>query len=269
MYSLTLTCSPAEVDLLSAELWEFGTAGIRELDAGDHVTLIAGFEDNNRRQDLLSRFAAFSPDWEMEDATDWVQWTRDAWPARMIGSRLYLAPPWSNDVTPNGRVRLTHNPGLACGTGEHPCTQLALEALERLVSPGCRVLDIGTGSGILAIAAVLLGAHSAVGADTDIEALQAARQNFELNQLEPALFGGSADAVRNDQFDIVVANISGSVLLSIFDDLGRLARAGGQLILTGFTEWELPRFLQLIPSAEISSMNEWRCVTSRHPTLFS
>jgi ribosomal protein L11 methyltransferase len=263
MYSLSLTCTPDEVDLLSAELWEFGTAGIRELDAGQRVTMIAGFESNDAREDLLSRFAAFSPEWEMEEATDWVQWTHHAWPPRAVGARLYLAPPWSKDSTPEGRVRLIHNPGLACGTGEHPCTQLALVALEQLVTPGCRVLDVGTGSGMLAIAALLFGAGLALGADTDIEALRAARENFELNHLEPMLFGGSTTAARDGQFDVAVANISGTVLLSIFDELVRVTRVGGHLILTGFTEWELPAFLKLLPSSKVSSMNEWRCVTAR------
>ena len=75
-----------------------------------------------------------------------------------VGERLFLAPPWSEETVPDGRVRLIHNPGLACGTGEHPCTQMALAAMERIVKPGDRVADIGTGSGILAIGAALLKA---------------------------------------------------------------------------------------------------------------
>lgn len=262
MYSLSLTCMLNEVDLISAELWELGTAGIRELDYGDRVTLIAGFDTNAAREDLLARFARFAPDWEMEEAVDWVQWTYDAWPARAVGDRLFLAPPWSSDSTPSGRIRLIHNPGLACGTGEHPCTQLALEALERVAKPGGRVLDVGTGSGILAIAAKLLGAHFVVGVDNDVEALRAARENFELNRLTPSLFGGSVDAVRHAQFEVTVANISGTVLLSILDDLKRVTRPGGHLILTGFTEWELPRFVDMLPWAQVSRNEEWRCLTS-------
>lgn len=262
MYSLHLTCNPETVDLLSAELWELGTAGIRELDYGERVTLIAGFENNAGRAAMLERFAAFSPEWELEEATDWVQWTQDAWPPRPVGERLYLAPPWSTELTPQNRIRLVHNPGLACGTGEHPCTQLALAALEHVVMPGCSLLDVGTGSGILAIAAKLLGAALVIGTDTDVEALTAAQENFALNHLHSLILGGSADALQSARFDVAVANISGTVLLSIIDDLRRVTRIGGHLVLTGFTEWELPAFLCLFPSAQVSSLNEWRCITT-------
>ncbi len=262
MYSLHLTCNADQVDLLSAELWELGTAGIRELDVGERVNLIAGFENNAARENLLERFAPFTPEWEAEEAIDWVQWTHDAWPARVVGRRLFLAPPWSEEATPEGRVRLIHNPGLACGTGEHPCTQLALTALERLVEPGSRVLDVGTGSGMLAIAAKLLGAAFVVGADTDVAAFGAAQENFALNQLEPRLYAGSADAAADNCFELTIGNISGSVLLSILDDLLRVTKSQGHLILTGFTEGELPRFLQLFPTAGVSALNEWRCLTA-------
>jgi ribosomal protein L11 methyltransferase len=262
MYSLHLSCRPDQVDALSTELWELGTAGIRELDGGERVTLIAGFETNDNREKLLEQFARFAPEWEMEEPIDWVQWTHDAWPARPVGDRLFLAPPWSQEPTPEGRVRLIHNPGLACGTGEHPCTQLALSSLEQVVLPDLRVLDIGTGSGILAIAAKLLGAGFVAGVDSDVAALQAAKENCGLSQVDAHLAAGSCDAIATEQFDVTIANISGTVLLAIFDDLLRVTRTGSRLILTGFAEWELGRFLDLLPGAAVSEMNEWRCVTA-------
>jgi ribosomal protein L11 methyltransferase len=262
VYSLHLTCLPGEVDLLSADLWEFGTAGIRELDHGDETILIAGFEDNQQRSELFQRFANYSPEWEQEAATDWVQHTEDSWPAREIGEKIFLAPVWSNAPTPHGRVRIVHNPGLACGTGEHPCTQLAFSAIEKHMHAGSRMLDIGTGSGILAIGALRLGAELAVGVDPDVSALQAARENFALNGIEPTLVAGFVDCVRAGCSDLTVANISGPVLLSIFDDLLRTTGGDGRLILTGFNESELGVFLHLLPTAEVTGLNEWRCVTA-------
>ena len=261
MYSLHLICAPDEVDLLSAELWELGTEGIQEIESAASVELIAGFE--REQPELLRQFARYQPEWEQHPATDWVAHTHAWWPPREVGARLFLAPAWSEAPTPDGRVRLVHNPGLASGTGEHPCTQLALAALEKTLSPGARVLDVGTGSGILALAALLLGGSLAAGIDTDAEALQTAKENFELNHLEPTLVAGSMDCLRDACADVTVANISGTVLLSIFDDLIRVTNPGGYLILTGFTEGELDTFLQLLPGARVTQLNEWRCVSAQ------
>ncbi len=263
MYSLHLSCPPESVDALSLQLWEQGTAGIRELDYGGEVLLIAGFEDDVDQPRLSKEFAAYSPEWQEEEAIDWVQRTHDAWPAREVGDHLFLAPPWASEPTPSGRVRVVHNPGLASGTGEHPCTQLALQALEETVQPGCTVADIGTGSGILAIASMRLGARQAVATDLDETSLQTAGENFEANELPARLVLGSAECLVDECADITVANISGTVLLAIMDDLLRITRPGGQLILTGLPEWELAPFERLFPGAAVTAMNEWRCLTTK------
>jgi ribosomal protein L11 methyltransferase len=260
MYSLLLTCAAEETDLLTSELWEAGTAGVQELDQGGKRIVIATFEDNDSRSGLLARFAQYSPEWRHTDAIDWIEHTRLAWPAISIGKRLFLAPPWNRDLTPAGRERIVHNPGLACGTGEHPCTQLALMALERCITPGCRVVDVGTGSGILAIAALYLGAEMAAGVDTDAAALQVAAENFRLNDFTPTLFVGSGGCLASGCSDVTVANLSGTVLLSIMDELTRITRATGCLILTGFPKSELGAFESIFPGAEVSQLDEWRCV---------
>jgi ribosomal protein L11 methyltransferase len=263
VYSLHLVCTPGDVDFLSADLWELDTIGIQELDYGDEVLLIAGFAINVHRGELMNRFASYSPEWEQEDATDWIQHTRDAWPPREVGDRIFLAPPWSEEPTPAGRVRVVHNPGLACGTGEHPCTQLALMATEQNVFPGAAVVDVGTGSGVLAIAALRLGAGRAIGTDLDEAALGAARENFELNGLAAQLLVGSADCFRDGCSDLTIANISGTVLLGMLDDLLRVTAPEGRLILTGFPESELAVFQRLLPGCTVTEMNEWRCVVAK------
>jgi len=263
MYSLRLTCSRERSEWVSAELWEAGTVAIREIDADEEVVLIAGFETNAAAPDLLARFSDYSPEWRHEAAIDWVAATQAAWPSRAVGQRLFLAPPWCEDLTPAGRVRIVHNPGLACGTGEHPCTQLALMALEKCVSPECQVLDVGTGSGILAIAALRLGARTAIGIDPDEAALDAARENFALNKLEARLAVGSAECMASARSDVTVANISGTVLLSILDDLLRVTRQDGWLILTGFPEPEAHVFERALPNSETFGIAEWRCVVAK------
>ena len=262
MYSLHLHCLPGDVDQLSGELWDEGTIGVREIDLGEAVQLTAAFESNERRPFLLAHFAQHHPTWEYEDDIDWVQHTKNSWPGRLVG-QLFLAPPWCEDPTPAGRIRLIHTPGLASGTGDHPCTQMALEALESFVTAGDSVLDIGTGSGILAIAARLLGARAAVAADLDATALEAAQENFRLNKLPATLIEGSADCVRTGFADLTVANISGTVLLSILDDLIRATKPGGTLILTGFPEEESAIFQSAGRCERVIATEEWRCVVGR------
>lgn len=249
--------------MLSAELWEAGPIAIREMASEGRVLLIAGFETNGAKRELLTRFHNYSPEWRSEAATDWVAESQAAWQPRSVGTRLFLAPPWSSDRTPAGRERIIHNPGLACGTGEHPCTQLALIALEKCVGPAFRVVDIGTGSGILAIAALRLGARWAAGIDPDETAITAASENFALNGLGPRLAVGSAECLADSCSDVTVANISGTVLLSILDDLLRATRPGGWLILTGFPENEAHVFERALPNCQVLGIDEWRCVVAK------
>ncbi|HLW75792.1 MAG TPA: 50S ribosomal protein L11 methyltransferase [Bryobacteraceae bacterium] len=194
-----------EIDLYNAE-----PAGVIEHD--DHLE--AFFDD----REIAAMFGDPVPCEEI----DWVQRNYDAWPPLLIGEKFFLIAPWRNDPTPAGRLRLEINPGMQCGTGWHRCTQLCLEAMERALRPGDSVLDVGTGSGILSIAAKLLGAGRVVACDIDPDATRAA-----------PFFIGSVDAVKSDSFDLVVANISEPVIRALRADLERVARVR---ILSGFQD---------------------------------
>src|SRR5205807_9784002 len=170
-----------------------------------------------------------------EADTDWEKFTRELFPPLAVGERWFLVPPWSNDPTPCGCLRLEVNPGMACGTGWHPCTQLCLEALERVVKPGDAVLDVGTGSGILSQAAAMLGAGHVYACDIDFDAILLARERVRL----PA-FGGSAGAVRAAAADIIVANISSEAAEELASEFRRVLRPYGTLIVSGFEAGDLP-----------------------------
>jgi ribosomal protein L11 methyltransferase len=248
LFSLLLHPSDDREDILMAELLECGTAGVTEDDAG----LRAFFERDDDAVSLLQRFAEFSPEFREEPSTDWERVTREAWPPLCVGERFYLVAPWDQATpTPGDRLRLEIYPGMACGTGRHPATQLCLQAIERYVQPGARVLDVGSGSGILSDAAKLMGAQCVIGCDVDPEALGIARERVNV-----PMFVGSADAVQSQWADVIVANIDAATLERIAPELERVRRAASMLILSGFPEWDLPAGFS--PKA-ILQLDEWRC----------
>src|SRR5438105_2699168 len=152
MFSLEIDCDPDDRDLLIAELWERGSAGIVELNVR---TVRAFFEDGAGRTALLEMFPGARQ--REEEQRDWVQEARDLLQPMEVGRRFFVTPQWRDDPTPEGRLRIVVNPGMAFGTGVHETTRLCMEAMEDYLRPGMSVLDVGTGQGILARAARLLG----------------------------------------------------------------------------------------------------------------
>ena len=247
MFSLLLQSQPGREEFLIAELSEARTAGIVEEDG----RLRAFFNDDCDPALLLNRFAEFAPELREEPLVDWEQVSREAWPPLVVGRRFFLVAPWSDESTPSGRLRLEVYPGRACGTGRHPATQLCLEAMEEYVRPGDRLLDVGAGSGILTAAAALLGAE-VVGCDLDHDTVEIARERVLL-----PLFTGSADAIRSNWADVVVANIDSATIERLTPELSRVRKPASTLILSGFPEWDLPEGFS---ARKILGREEWRCM---------
>jgi ribosomal protein L11 methyltransferase len=227
MFSLYLECGQAEKDHLIARLWERGSDGITESDLpGDRCGLRAFFADDAEAPELSREFAGWSAFCQAEEPRDWIAEARSRLAPMCVGARFFLVPEWRDDPTPPGRMRIAVNPGMAFGTGAHETTQLCLEALERELKPGMTVLDVGTGSGILARAAALLGAGSVIASDIDPVAVELARQPFS--------FVGTVDAVRGASVDLAVANISPEAIIALAPQLMRVLRAEGVAIVSGF-----------------------------------
>jgi len=228
MFSIEMECPPGRKDLLVADLWSAGVAGIVEL---SDSRLRAFFEDHADREDLMNRFHAVS--WRCEEERDWVAESRADWEPALVGRRFFVVPEWRDDPAPEGRFRMTVNPGMAFGTGRHETTQLCLEALESFLWPGARMLDVGTGAGILARAAALLGSAPVWACDTDPQALEIAR-----GSAGPNLFLGSVNAIRSASADLVAANISPEAIAMLAPDLLRCLREDGVAVLSGFERHE-------------------------------
>lgn len=161
---------------------------------------------------------------------DWVRLTQSQFTPVKISQRLWVVPTWHNVVDP-AAINIRLDPGLAFGTGTHPTTRLCLRWLDKHLPPGTSVIDYGCGSGILAIAAMKLGAASAAGVDIDEQALLAARRNALQNQADVTYFAAADDLKAPAQ--IVVANILANPLTVLAPLLARLTLPGGQVILSG------------------------------------
>jgi ribosomal protein L11 methyltransferase len=164
---------------------------------------------------------------------DWVRATQSQFTAQRISARLWIVPSWRAIADPNA-VNVILDPGVAFGTGTHPTTRLCLQWLAAHITPGVSVIDFGCGSGILAVAAMKLGAGSAWGVDIDPQAVLAARQNAMQNQVD-AMFFDAAEALQQPA-RIVVANILANPLVLLAPVLADLTLEGGCLALSGILE---------------------------------
>jgi ribosomal protein L11 methyltransferase len=232
MFSLELESDGDSKDVLIAELWELGSAGIVEEDQPDGRCLLrAFFEDEADADSLLRRFPGRL---ERHASRDWVAFSRTGWEPLCVGARFYLVPEWRDDPAPPGRMRIIINPGMACGTGFHEATQLCLEALEQYQLPHMTVLDVGAGSGILSIASALLGVRRVIACDVDPVAVDIARASFQRADIRALLFTGSVDAIRANSVDLIVANISAAASIELAPEFLRCLAPGGRCIASGF-----------------------------------
>ena len=175
---------------------------------------------------------------ELVDDADWNENWKKYFKAFEIGNRLAVCPSWEDYNNIDNRTVISLDPGAAFGTGSHATTSLCLEILEKRVTPNTTVLDIGTGSGILAIAADLLGAKSAIGVDIDAQSVKTAIANAEINGVSEKtefLVGDLADKI-SGKYDIVCANIVADVVMRLFDNVANFMKDDGILIVSGIID---------------------------------
>ena len=186
---------------------------------------------------LIAQLGPVSPLHRREvDEVEWESAWKKHFHTLRVASRIVIVPTWREYSPSPGDVVIELDPGMAFGTGHHPTTVMCLAALEELVSPGCSVLDVGCGSGILSIAAAKLGAREVLAIDIDPVAVETAAQNVEQNDAEAVSVAQGTlpfTAMRPGGYDVVAVNISSVVIGGLADELAGAARPGGTVLASG------------------------------------
>ena len=171
---------------------------------------------------------------------DWQESWKDQFTLLRVGRRMVIKPPWIPYEARDSELVLEIDPGLAFGTGHHPTTQMVLEEVERLSPVGMRVLDVGTGSGVLSIAAIRLGAEQATALDVDSTAVKMARRAMRANRVTDSVSLGRGTLPHSlaprEAFDLALANISAKVVSKLAPEIHRCLRCGGRLVSGGFLD---------------------------------
>ena len=211
------------------------------------------------------------------EETNWEESWKDNYPAVEVGQNLIVVPYWQADET-NGRTPIILDPGLTFGTGAHASTQMVMESMEEIVKPGFKCLDLGSGSGILSIAALRLGAGSAIGVDIDPKAEDIARENAAYNGFAAPEFAAYTGNVTEDkalmtklgenEYDLVLVNIVADVIIGLSPVLPDFLTEKSTLICSGILDVRLDDVVNALQKAgltitKIRQKEDWRCVTAK------
>jgi ribosomal protein L11 methyltransferase len=268
-WQLTVATLPETTDGLTNFLWEQGALGVVEEESPTEAPrLRAFFPDTASSTELLRAVTAYRASLSamglpvapaeaeigplLEEA--WSQAWQLSFPPREIGRRLLVVPPWERGDGGGGRRRVIIEPGRAFGTGHHGSTEGCLVLLDEALAarPGGAVLDIGTGTGILAVAAIKLGAAHVRAIDVDPDAVTAARKNAEANDCGDGITiecRGPEELPAGLRWPVVVANLLAHSHLTLAAQYGRLLDAGGRLILGGILADEDARVIAALEAA--------------------
>jgi ribosomal protein L11 methyltransferase len=230
------------LDEISGYIFAMGCEGINMADDGIH----AYFNSRNWTEETKIAITGFVqgvyPEFMSKDLKviavaeqDWNASWKEGFKPLPLTDRIIVLPPWDTQSPLRQEINVIINPQMAFGTGHHETTQLMVSALEKWLQPGMTVFDVGTGSGILALIARMLGAGNTIGIDNDPVAIANADENVGLNPMDnPPVFAVAAlEDFAAQEFDLVLANINKNVLLEYAQHFGAYVRPGGILVLSG------------------------------------
>ena len=211
---------------------------------------------------------------------DWEESWKDKFPPQLLGEKLIVLPYWLADSDDSGRIPIILDPGLTFGTGAHPSTQMVMETMEETVKEGDYCLDLGSGSGILSIAALRLGANCATGVDIDPKAEDIARENAAYNGFASPEFTALTGNVTEDkalmaklaekQYDVLLVNIVADVIIALSPVLPKFMTEKTTLICSGILDVRLNDVIAALTAAgltvtQMKQKEDWRCVTAKLP----
>ena len=244
---------------------------IEDTDTGSLETLRGFSQDRG-----LSMTEKLLPD------TDWSESWKESYPPQEVGKDLVVLPYWLADTYEGSRKQVILDPGLTFGTGAHPSTQMVMETMEEALVPGTRCLDLGSGSGILSITALRLGAREALGVDIDPKAEGIARENAGYNGFSAPAFTaltgnvtadkGLMERLSQKEYGLVLVNIVADVIIGLSPVLPEFLGRDTVLICSGILDTRLPEVLEALKQAGLTvtgirEKEEWRCVTARRAGL--
>lgn len=244
--------------------------GLYQTPMWDQLVLTALFEASIEVQPTLALvqqlFGEALPDHKVEilEDKDWVREWMDSYQPIAFGNRLWVCPSWLTPPQADA-VNILLDPGLAFGTGTHPTTAMCLQQLDGIDCSAKTIIDYGCGSGILAIAALLLGAQSAIGVDLDPQALDASRDNAQRNGIDDARFALYLPQQQPAamQADIVLANILAGPLVELSAQISAMVKPGGTLILSGLLAEQKAALLAAYTGVDFHTavqQEQWLCL---------
>ncbi len=265
---ISIDAGPEATDAVGAALYAVGCGGFEVREVAQPPAVAGYLPVDDRLEDRLSSLKdalAALPGYGITGAgmeltlryveeADWANAWKAFYKPFRVGRRLVVTPPWEHpDLAPDD-IPLVIDPGMAFGTGSHPTTQLCLTALEDYVTPRASVADIGTGSGILAIAAAKLGASPVAANDNDPLAVKIARENAAANGVQVEV----TEALPTGQYDVVVANILADVIIGMATELHGLLAPDGVLIASGIIDTREADVRQALEGIGLTSLETRR-----------
>lgn len=266
---------PFNSELLSGLMWVYDITGVQEDE--DHITVFTSGNSkdsetqfaevlNKLKEDKL--IESFRIEKELLDDQNWNMLWEESREVIRVSDKIIIKPTFKSYSAKENEIVLTIDPKMSFGTGEHQTTKLMLRLLEKIVKPGMKVLDVGSGTGILAIASVKLGASKAIAVDFDEICFENCKENCVINEVENSVevVTGEIEIVAENNFDLILANIQKNVLLEIADKIKSLLNQNGVVILSGLLDSDKNPIEQKYHSLgfkteRVEQMDEWIAIS--------